>query len=104
MLDGPRSGAVTPGTTDLPFLLTRLLAAYGHRHFQRERSVKPSASPTLVRTQHLPLPAETARDLGIFRVRGSSCVVSSSVIAGQETSLHHAGYGHIDDMHRARLN
>ena len=26
-----------------------------------ERSVKPSAQPTLVRTQHLPLPAETAR-------------------------------------------
>ena len=27
---------------------------------QRERSVKPSAQPTLVRTQHLPPPAETA--------------------------------------------
>src|SRR5689334_4299338 len=26
---------------------------------QRERSVKPSAQPTLVRTQHLPLPAKT---------------------------------------------
>ena len=28
-------------------------------------TVKPSANPTLVRTQHLPLPAETARQLGI---------------------------------------
>ena len=28
---------------------------------QRERSVKPSAQPTLVRTQHLPPPAKTAR-------------------------------------------
>ena len=27
--------------------------------------VKPSAQPTLVRTQHLPLPAEMARELGI---------------------------------------
>ncbi len=32
---------------------------------QRERSVKPSAQPTLVRTQHLPPPAETASDLGV---------------------------------------
>ncbi len=30
-----------------------------------ERSVKPSAQPTLVRTQHLPLPAETARCLRV---------------------------------------
>jgi hypothetical protein len=30
---------------------------------QRERSVKPSASPTLVRTQHLPPPAQTTPDL-----------------------------------------
>src|ERR1022692_51249 len=30
---------------------------------QRERSVKPSAQPTLVRTQHLPPPRETAPDL-----------------------------------------
>ena len=28
-----------------------------------ERSVKPSAQPTLVRTQHLPPPAEIAREL-----------------------------------------
>ena len=41
---------------------------------QRERSVKPSAQPTLVRTQHLPPPAETALWLR-KRVRGpfSSC-------------------------------
>src|ERR1022692_510688 len=30
---------------------------------QRERSVKPSAQPTLVRTQHLPPPRNTAPDL-----------------------------------------
>jgi hypothetical protein len=35
-----------------------------------ERSVKPSAQPTLVRTQHLPLPAETARLLRILALAG----------------------------------
>src|SRR5215470_17629076 len=64
---------------------------------QRERSVKPSAQPTQVRTLDLPPPAKTARDRGILRVRGPSCFVSSSVIVGQQTPLHHAGYGHIAD-------
>src|SRR5260370_33173505 len=60
-------------------------------------SVKPLAQPTLVRTQHLPPPAKTDRELGIPRPRGPSCVVSSCVIAGQEPSLHHDVYGHIAD-------
>ena len=64
---------------------------------QRERSVKPSAQPTLVRTQHLPLPAEAARELGIPRYRGPSCVVPWWVIFGQQTSLCGSGYGHIAD-------
>ena len=64
---------------------------------QRERSVKPSAQPTLVRTQHLPPPAETARELGIPGPRGPSAVVSSCVIGGQETPLRGSGYGHIAD-------
>src|SRR5271170_4671470 len=37
---------------------------------QRERSVKPSAQPTLVRTQHLPHPAKTARWLRILGYAG----------------------------------
>jgi hypothetical protein len=64
---------------------------------QRERSVKPSAQPTLVRTQHLPPPAKTARELGISRLRVPSCVVSPCVISGQETPLCHGGYGHMTD-------
>jgi hypothetical protein len=64
------------------------------------RSVKPSAQPTLVRTQHLPPPAETARDPGFLRVRGPLCVVSSCVIAGQQTSLRGSGYGHMADGFR----
>jgi hypothetical protein len=49
---------------------------------QDRRSVKPSAQPTLVRTQHLPPPAKTARGLGFLRPRGPWCVVHlvSSVV------------------------
>src|ERR1022692_3574192 len=42
---------------------------------QRERSVKPSAQPTLVRTQHLPPPRETAPGL---RVCGQGLILSGS--------------------------
>src|SRR6266487_384725 len=51
----------------------------------------------MVRIHHLPLPAETARELGFLRSHGPSRVVSSRVIVGQETSLHHDGYGQIAD-------
>jgi hypothetical protein len=36
------------------------------------RSVKPSAKPTLVRTQHLPRPAQIARELGFPGLAGCS--------------------------------
>src|SRR6266568_8641101 len=45
---------------------------------QRERSVKPSAQPTLVRTQHLPPPAKTAPDQCFCR-RGLRLLVSGCV-------------------------
>jgi hypothetical protein len=51
----------------------------------------------LVRTQHLPLPAKTARVLRLLPAHGPSCVVSSSVISGQEMPLNHASYGQIAD-------
>jgi hypothetical protein len=51
----------------------------------------------MVRTHHLPPPAKTARGLGFPPPRGPSCLVSSCVIPGQETSPHHGGYGHIAD-------
>jgi hypothetical protein len=77
----------------------RLCASAQVRHVL-EMAVKPSAQPTLVRTQHLPPSAETARGLGFVRAGGRSCVVSSSVICGQERSLRHAGYGHMADSVR----
>src|SRR6476660_5214901 len=47
---------------------------------QRERSVKPSAQPTLVRTQHLPPPAETAPWLR-KRARGAVFVLVTPCIS-----------------------
>src|SRR5580698_10143072 len=41
-------------------------------------TVKPSAQPTLVRTQHLPPPAETARALHICGVAGRFLLVPRS--------------------------
>ena len=46
---------------------------------QRERSVKPSAKPTLVRTQHLPPPAKTAHDQ---RRRGQKLVLPGALMCG----------------------
>jgi hypothetical protein len=53
-------------------------------------AVKPSAQPTMVRTHHLPPPAETARDLPRRRIRGPfafSHPVSSAVIEGHVVTL-----------------
>jgi hypothetical protein len=46
---------------------------------RQERSVKPSAQPTLVRTQHLPAPAKTAR----LRCRSSYCAVHGRTHSGR---------------------
>jgi hypothetical protein len=71
----------------------RTAYAQVRRHVTRgggRRSVKPSAQPTLVRTQHLPLPAETARWLRILVAGGpffflsrrvSPCVAADRCVA-----------------------
>ena len=53
----------------------------------RVRAVKPSAQPTLVRTQHLPLPREIAPDLlfsglGLFLCRAAGCGSERPCAAG----------------------
>jgi hypothetical protein len=77
-----------------------------HARFRRSKacrriSVRPSAKPTLVRTQHLPPPAKTARELGYSWLGGSSCLVSSCVIVGQQASPRGDGYGHMADANPA---
>ena len=47
------------GPENAPRTLSVLVSGLGSG--QKERAVKPSAQPTLVRTQHLPPPAKTAR-------------------------------------------
>src|ERR1035438_150122 len=60
-------------------------------------TVKQSAKPTLVRTQHLPLPAETARALGIPGLAGRLGVVPPCVMVCRCEPLHSSGYGHMAD-------
>ena len=64
---------------------------------QRERSVKPSAQPTLVRTQHLPPPAKTARSLRKRGPAGRFLLVPPCVIVCRCRSSRSDRYGHIAD-------
>ena len=60
-------------------------------------SVKPSAKPTLVRTQHLPPPAETARGLGVSGLAGLLSLVPLCLMVCRCEPLHSSGYGHMAD-------
>src|SRR5580704_11949203 len=60
-------------------------------------TVKPSAKPTLVRTQHLPLPAETARELGLPGLAGLLAPVPSCFMMCRRAPLRSSGYGHMAD-------
>src|ERR1019366_1889931 len=53
--------------------------------------------PTLVRTQHLPPPAETAHGLGIPGLAGRLSVVPLCVMVCRCEPLHSSGYGHMAD-------
>jgi hypothetical protein len=68
---------------------------------QRERSVKPSAQPTLVRTQHLPHPGETACSLRKRGPAGRFLLVTACISVCHRGSMHSSGYGHIADSVRA---
>ena len=65
------------------------------------RSVKPSAQPTLVRTQHLPPPAKTARSLRKRGPAGRFLLVPPCVIVCRCRSWRSDRYGHIADSVRA---
>ena len=68
---------------------------------RQERSVKPSAQPTLVRTQHLPLPAKTAPGLRKRGPAGRFLLVTPCIRVCHRGSMRSSGYGHIADSVRA---
>src|ERR1700687_4744082 len=66
-----------------------------------ELSVKPSAQPTLVRTQHLPPPAKTARSLRKRGPAGRFLLVPPCVMVCRCRAWRSNRYGHIADSVRA---
>ena len=60
-----------------------------------ERSVKPSAQPTLVRTQHLPHPGETARWLRRRGPAGRFLLVTACIRVCHRGSMHSSGCVHM---------
>jgi hypothetical protein len=82
----------------------RTAYAQVRRHVTRgggRRSVKPSAQPTLVRTQHLPPPAKTARWLRKRGLAGRFLLVPPCVIVCRCRSWRSDRNGHIADSVRA---
>ena len=67
---------------------------------QRERSVKPSATPSQVRILDLPPPAETCHGLRILRSFRPSAPVPSCPTRSSGVPLFAAVYGHIADRIR----
>src|SRR5690348_6345294 len=66
-----------------------------------ERSVKPSAQPTLVRTQHLPPPAKTARLLRTLALAGRFLLVTPCIKVCHCASMCCGVHGRIADGVRA---
>src|SRR6266571_7492026 len=62
---------------------------------QRERSVKPSAQPTLVRTQHLPPPAKTASGLRKRGPAGRFLLVTPCIRVRHYRSTHGSVHVHM---------
>src|SRR5580700_5085984 len=61
----------------------------------QERSVKPSAQPTLVRTQHLPHPGETARWLRKRGPAGRFLLVTPCIRVCHCGSMHGSAHVHM---------
>jgi hypothetical protein len=90
-------GRMTDGVS--PFAASRRVCAgrRGVARVGRGRSVKPSAQPTLVRTQHLPPPAKTARLLRILALAGRFYSVPVCVTLERCRSSYCAVHGRIAD-------
>ena len=70
---------------------------------QRERSVKPSAKPTMVRTHHLPPPAKTVRTLRKRGPAGRFLLVTPCISVGHCGSMYGGVYVHMVYSVRAKL-
>ena len=70
---------------------------------QRERSVKPSAKPTMVRTHHLPPPAKTVRTLRKRGPAGRFLLVTPCISVGHCGSMYGSVYVHMVYSVRAKL-
>ena len=82
----------------------RLCRSEGMWRCRQERAVKPSAQPTLVRTQHLPPPAKTARWLRKRGPAGRLLLVPPCVIVCRCRPLRSDRYGHMADSVRAEAS
>ena len=87
-----------PGMSIIQYRLCRSEAIWRCR---QERPVKPSAQPTLVRTQHLPPPAKTARSLRKRGPAGRFLLVPPCVIVCRCRAWRSNRYGHMADSVRA---
>ena len=70
---------------------------------RQERTVKPSAQPTLVRTQHLPLPAETALWLRKRDPAGRFVLVTTCISVRHCESMHCDVHGRIAERRSCRM-
>ncbi len=70
---------------------------------RQERTVKPSAQPTLVRTQHLPPPAKTAPWLRKRRPAGRFLLVTPCIRVRHYGSMHGSVHVHMVYSVRAKL-
>ena len=87
-----------PGMSIIQHRLRRSVAVWRCR---QERTVKPSAQPTLVRTQHLPPPGKTARSLRKRGPAGRFLLITPCISLCHRGSIRGSGYGHIADSVRA---
>ena len=77
--------------------LSGVYAGRGYVEVQAGAVCKPSAQPTLVRTQHLPPPAKTACSLRKRGPAGRFLLVAACLKACHCGSIRSSGYGHIAD-------
>jgi hypothetical protein len=96
-------GHIADSVVAANIIRSRLRRSDGIWRCRQERSVKPSASPTLVRTQDLPPPAKTARTLRKRGLAGRFLLVTPCSSVRHCGSMHGSVYVHMVYSVRAKL-